>query len=120
MAPALRSLERVLRDIKTEKFLPDKSRSGRFAKPSMQPAKEVAEKDVGDQDSNDSDSDSDYNPSTDSDDTDSDDGAAGEPNLLWHVMCGGLKPEHLEVGDDVDVFRHVVSGVQHLAMKDAM
>ena len=119
MAPALRSLERVLRDIKTEKFFPDKSRSGRFARPSVETAKEVAGKDDRDGALDESDSDSDYNPSTDSDDTGSDDSAAGEPNLLWHVMCGGLKPEHLEVGDDVEVYRHVVSGVQHLALKDA-
>ena len=119
MAPALRALERVLHDIKTEKFFTDKSRSGRFVKSVEPMTKEPRGGRLEAAASDGSDSDSDYNPSTDSDDTDSDDDAAGGPNLLWHVICGGLKPEHFEVGEDVDVFRHVVSGLQHLAMKDA-
>ena len=113
MAPAVRKLEEVLGDIKSGRFKPDESRSGRFVR-AQEPVVETREAIAESSGEN---SDSDYVPSSSSDSDDSDDNpfeAPSESSLLWHLVVPGLRPGFLDVPDGVLVFRNNVSGVQHL------
>ena len=119
MAPAVRQLEVVLGDIKSGRFKPDESRSGRFVTiqtdddDRKSPDAEGAEED----------SDSDYVPSSSSDSEDSDDNpfaAPSESSLLWHLVMPALRPGFMEIPDGVMVFRNNASGVQHLKKPGSM
>ena len=110
MAPAVRLFEGTLADIKSGRFRPDETRSGRFVKAAEeQPA-------ATERDEEDDDSDSDYEPSS-SDSDDSDEapfGLPSESSLLWYLVMPDLRPGFLEVPDGTMVYRNNVSGVQHL------
>ena len=121
MAGSIRELAGVLGKIKQGIFMPDATRSGRFKRvdeiptgqPDMNEHEQFAR--VGPEQD---DSDSDYNPSSDSEI--SDETCDEEPNegLLWHVVSPGLHPEVYSVGDNVTVYRHELSGVQHIGVDD--
>ena len=108
MAPAVRTLETVLNDIKSGKFRPDESRSGRFVQVREPPAAQVT---AGESD----DSDSDYVPSSSSGESDEEPfSVPSESSLLWHLVVPQLRPGYIDVPDGVLVFRNNVSGVQHM------
>ena len=111
MAPAVRSFETVLDDIKKGLFRPDESRSGRFVRvgeasiPNAQPSEEDTAEDT----------DSDYEPSSsESDESEEFFGAPSDSSLLWHLVMPHLRPGFIEVPEVILVYRNVASGVQHL------
>ena len=121
MAGSVRELAGVLGKIKQGIFMPDATRSGRFKKMDDVPVGQAdmsGHEQLAQVGSEHEDSDSDYNPSSDSEI--SDETGDEEPNegLLWHVVSPGLHPDVHKVGDNVTVYRHELSGVQHIGVDD--
>eukprot|EP00435_Cladocopium_sp_Y103_P053737 s575_g17.t1 len=113
MAPAVRQLESVLENVKTGKFRPDETRSGRFV-----PEENVVAAPSEDQHGQtESDSDSAYEPSSsESEDSDEDPfRMPSETSLLWHLVMPDLRPAFVEVPDDVMVFRNRIRGCDNSA-----
>ena len=111
MGPAVRDLLNVLRMIKQGSFMPDLSRSGRFSKEHGQQDQQLS------QDSQDEreDSDSDYKPG-DSDTSVSSSSDEDRPeSRLWSIVSPPLRPRARKTPAGATVYRHVISGIQHLA-----
>ena len=111
MGPAVRDLLNVLRMIKQGSFMPDLSRSGRFSKEHFQQDQQAS------QDSQDErqDSDSDYKPG-DSDTSVSSSSDKDRPeSRLWSIVSPPLRPRARKTPAGATVYRHVISGIQHLA-----
>ena len=121
MSPAIRSLVGTLSSIKSGKFRPDESRSGRFVEAPRahgNAAEDATQLDTVDGsacDAEDSES-SEYCPSS-SESEDSEDDIFNRPSestLLWHLVTPDLRPGYVEIPDSFLVYRNNASGVQHL------
>ena len=111
MGPAVRDLLNVLRMIKQGSFMPDLSRSGRFSKEHGRADLQLS------RDSQDEgqDSDSDYKPG-DSDTSVSSSSDEERPeSRLWSIVSPPLRPRARRTPAGAIVYRHVISGIQHLA-----
>ena len=111
MGPAVRDLLNVLRMIKQGSFMPDLSRSGRFSKEHGQQDQQLS------QDSQDEreDSDSDYKPGDSDTSVWSSSDEDRPESRLWSIVSPPLRPRARKTPAGATVYRHVISGIQHLA-----
>ena len=109
MAPAVQALVRVLGMVKSGTFMPDQTRSGRFVQTqAAEPLRHISDDD--DEDPSDE-----YEPSEASSDSSVEEvSGPADSSLLWHLVEFGLRPDFHDVGENLQVFRNNVSGMQHL------
>ena len=112
MGLAVRDLLNVLKSIKMGAFMPDHSRSGRFAKPPGEQEIGAAQEDSRDEGSE---SDSEYKPGESDSSVSSSDDDRPESNL-WSIVSPPLRPKSRNTPAGALIYRHVISGIQHLAM----
>ena len=111
MGPAVRDLLNVLRMIKQGSFMPDLSRSGRFSKEHGHAELQMS------RDSQDEgqDSDSDYKPGESDTSVSSSSDDERPESRLWSIVSPPLRPRSRRTPAGATVYRHVISGIQHLA-----
>ena len=115
MSGCVRELSDVLSKIKQGMFMPDSTRSGRFKQLDVGAGERCDRQNADMEDEQPgSDTGSDYHPSSDSEISDETDNEEPSEGLLWLVMSPGAQPEVLECSDEITVYRHELSGVQHL------
>ena len=117
MAAPLRSLLLVLADIRTKRFLPDVTRSGRFVdgEPIEGPGPDEHHVEEDEFELTDSGSDDDS-----ASDTEAEVASAGisDETLIWSLVEPGLRPAFIQTQDGFEIYRNNTSGLQHLCKKD--